>query len=502
MSAVTAPQNVPTGWSQAWFIGWLRDYLWPLLSEPKEGFVDLRDFRGLDLKGNHDCSSLVRRAHLEAAADALLVRAPITPRNGGILLGTQVDMAASMHGQGGNGYKEGFARTRFIPGMTDGTAALRALSLQGFDFRRFAVESAVSSPNPNPSGGNVQQCFGIQLGKAPALIVGAAKTTIDGTPSTTNVTLETAYLNSYEAGDVVTFDNIGGMGNLNFGMTPRFTINAINRLARKFTVTTADNSGWGAYTADTGIVYPNRLGYGLGAEWACSRGVLEDVTVVGCAVNFHLAGWLNRFSGIKSFNGTLGLDGGYLNSESLDYIAEQCWQAFQLLGCNDLDIERLEDEGAGTGNDQGAASTIDYSTGVRCRNYSGEGARSTATPWMKWGSRSACKDIRFSGTCEEGGSGGVSIAIDRVNRPKLPVCKGGFSTTANTTLMQGTVTMSGTSEAVAFASDQEDAEYRVILTAREDPGGRIWADSHAVDGFTVHCSASSTAEIDWQVIRP
>lgn len=496
------PVEIPVKWDHNWFRGWYRDVFQRLVGNVAAGEVDLRDWTGLDLRGNHDCSSIVQAAHTQGAAEALMVVAPITPANGGILLGSRVDLLTSMRGRGGSGYHTGMPRTRFIPGITDGTAALRGQSLQGANFTNFAVSAVVSGQaNPHPSTGNVQNCIGLQLGKAPALIAAITKTT------STSLTIETKYLHTYETGDTLAFANIQGMGELNFG-TPttgiRYVVTGANHAAKTFTITTDDNTSWGAYSAK-GIIYPDLLANRLGADSACSRGLVRDVTGENCNVNFHLSGWLNDHWNLGSFNATLGFCGGFLNTNNLDLVTEGCYQSFQLMGCNRLLIHRLEDEGdSGTQpGTMGAPSTIDYCDDVKALNYASEGTRGTATPWMEWGKISYCRDIDFSkSSAAVGGSGGVSLAVYSVNRPLMPRCAGGFTTSADTTLMQGTASFTAdTMVAISFPTDQDDANYRVHLTPRGDPGGRLWVEAHAVDGFEIHCSSSATVDVDWQVVR-
>lgn len=407
----------------------------------------------------------------------------VTAPPGSYLISSTVTLKASMHGTGGNGYSASFGRARFVPTITDGTACLKATNKGGLDLRNFAVEPAIGSPNPNPSGGNVQNCIGLQLGKCATLAIAATQAN--------PCVITTKYLHTLETGDNITCENFAGMTGLNGNA---YTVTRIS--ATQFSLN-VNSSGFGAYTSG-GLVRPTDLGVAA----AVTRGVVENVTVSSCNVNFHLQGWLNRQVGVKSLNGTLGFDGSYLNTSVVDLVTENCWQAFQLLGCAGTMFERIEDEGGGV-NDLGAASTIDYCEHVSCAVYAGEGSRSTATPWIAMGGVSACRDINFyNGFAYSGGSGGVSITVDRVNRFTLPVCLNGYSTTASTTPWHGTATfVAATTVAVAFASTQFDGNYQVRLTPKADPVGRLWVSAIADTGFTINNSSSTSIDVDWEMVR-
>lgn len=444
---------------------------------------------GADPTGVADSTAAVNAAHIAAenATPKGLVVAPI----GKYKLASTVTLRASMHGLGGNGYTANFARAVFVPTITDGTAALKGTALSGFDFRNFAVDPAIGSPNPNPSGGNVQNCIGLQLGNCAAL---AATISL---PSTTTALITTKYLHTFATGDSVVISNVSGLtgGALNFnGGT--YTVTRVS--ATQFTVVTtgrvADNSVWSAYSSG-GLIYPSDLG----ASKACTRGRIKDVSVSSCNVNFHIQGWLNDVGPLMSVNGTLGFDGSYLNTSTLWLCTEQTWQAFQLLGCNVTNIVCLEDEGAGA-NNMGAPSTIDYSAYVTCQSYSGEGTRTTG-PWMTWGGVSYCRDIHFPyGFAYAGAGGGVSVAVNLVNRFTLPVCLGGYSTTASTTSMKGTATLVAGTKTITFPTTQDDANFFVFLTGAANETFKVTAK--ATTGFVITSSnGASTTTVDWFVVR-
>lgn len=458
----------------------------------KSDFLDIRSF-GADPTGVNDSTAAVQAAHDAAAASTPIpiVAAPF----GAYKISSTVTLKASMHGLGGNGYAATMGRAVFVPTITDGTACLKALDTQGLDLRSFAVQPEVSGTvNPHPSSGNVQNCIGLQLGKAPALISAVTL------PTTTTALVTTKYLHTYETGDSVVASNVAGLTGGAAGFTGgTYTVTRVS--STQFSLDTsgrvADNSVWTAYSG-RGMVYSVQLG----GESDCSRGVVEDVTVQNCNVAFHICGWLNKYSGLKALYSTLGLDGGYLNTCVLDLVTENCYQSVQLLGCNDTSISRIEDEGSGTGR-LGAPSTIDYSAYIECAVWATEGTRSTNTPWLTIGGVTYTNDIHIRGGHFATAPGGaVSVAVDRLDRFTLPVCRGGYSTTANTTSMKGTATFAAaTTVAVAFPTTQYDAVYRVMLTPQADPVGRLWVSSKATTGFTINNSSSTSIAVDWQVVR-
>ncbi len=378
-------------------------------SSDTDHVVDIRDY---GIRNGDDVTTALTAAHVAAAAAS----PPRTVRVPAWTLGisSRVPLLASMRGTGGNGYSSTMARTVFVPTITDGTAALRALAKTGIDLRDFAVEASVATPNPNPSGGNVQQCIGLQLGKCVALMSAATRAN--------PCVITTKYLHGFDTGDTVTIDNVAGMTNLN-GNT--YTVTRISSTTFSIGV---NSSAYGVYTSG-GMVYPSDLG----VSTAVTRGVIQHVTAANMAVNFHLSGWLNRHVGLKSFNGTLGFDGSYLNSGDLDVITENCWQAVQLLGCNGTVLRRMEDEGAGV-NDMGASSTIDYCDGITCHAWNSEGTRrAPVTPWLAIGGVSFCREIHIQGGHIGAAAGSVSVALGNVTGYTLPYLESGYSVTSSTT---------------------------------------------------------------------
>ena len=458
----------------------------------KSDFLDIRSF-GADPTGVNDSTAAIQAAHDAAAAltPIPIVAAPF----GQYKITSTVTLKASMHGLGGNGYTSSMGRAVFVPTITDGTACLKATAKQGLDLRSFAVQPTVSgATNPDPTTGNVQNCIGLQLGKGPALA-----STIS-LPSTTTALITTRYLHTFEDGDSIVIANVSGMtgGAANFtGGT--YTVTRVS--ATQFTVDTsgrvADNSVWSAYSSG-GFAYPADLGVAT----ACTRGVVEDITIQNCNTAFHLSGWLNKHIGLKGLYSTLGFDGGYLNTGLLDLVTENCYQAVQLLGCNDTSITRIEDEGGVTGAMK-ASSTIDSCQFLKCAVWTTEGTRATNTPWLNIGLVSYCKEINIDGGHFSAAPGGaVSVALGSCNRFRLPTCLSGYSKTANTTSMKGTATFSAaTTVAVAFPTTQEDAVYKVMLTPQADPVGRLWVSSKATTGFTINNSSSTSIAVDWQVVR-
>jgi hypothetical protein len=228
--------------------------------------------------------------------------------------------------------------------------------------------------------------------------------------------------------------------------------------------------------------------------------VIENVTVFGCRTNFVLQGWLNKHTGLKSFYGTVGFDGSYLNTNTLDLVTENCYQAFQLLGCNGLHILRLEDEGGVTG-DLGAASTIDFSQYVNCSMYSGEGTRNSG-PWMTWGGVSYNREIHFPhGFVYEGAAAGVSIAVANTDGYTVPTCVGGISTTGSSQAYSGTATFAAATTVAVTIPTQTNTDYRVLITPQADPVGRLYVTGKTTTGFTITNTTSTSIAVNWQVAR-
>ena len=364
------------------------------------------------------------------------------------------------------------------------------MNLHGYDLRNFAIEPAVGTPNPNPSGGNVQNCIGLQLGKSPALI---STSTVITKANPCVVT--TKYLHGYETGDYIAISNVSGMSeiniyayttiatanisagattlvgawntgfvigqyitiNLNDGSDHYATITNIAGTTFTFSpaVPSAANIGkavghvgyrvtrinatsfsipinstpFSTHTAG-GLIYPLGLGAAHGSgnpTTACTRGVLEDVTITSCALNFDITGWLSKQIGLKSFSATLGFAGGYLNTNLLDLVTENCWQGMQLLGCNQLNVLRFEDEGVdytATGGSAygGAANSIDYCQDIDIQMIGTEGVRkpSSPTPWLEIGKVSYNKSINIHGGNIAAANGTYGITVNNTDGFTLP----------------------------------------------------------------------------------
>lgn len=382
-------------------------------------YVDPRDWDDYDDSGDTDQSVLLNQAHAQAYDDGLLLRVPPTPPLGGLLLGSTVNLQASMWGLGGNGYSSAFARTRFIPSITNGTAAFSGFSKNGLDLRYFTIEPILSgSAIPNPTGTNLPRCIGLQLGRGPCLITDIT--------ATNPAVVTTKYIHTLQSGDAITIANVSGMSEINSGT------GTVTRLTAYTFSVNINASGYTAYTSG-GLVYPTDLG----VSTACTRGVIEDVTISGCETNFHLMGWLNRHSGLKSFNARLGLDYGYGNTNYLDYVSENTWQAYQLLGCNDTFISRIEDEGAGT-DFLGVPSTIDYSAYVTIGSIAGEGTRTYDNEWLVVGGVSFTNDFRILGGHLQAPATKMPIKFNSVRGFQIPDGMG-YNATANTTRAYSTI---------------------------------------------------------------
>ena len=367
--------------------------------------VRLEDWNGLDLTGGNDMQSIIALGQAQAASDNRILVVPV----GSMLCGTTVPITASMRGSGGGGYSSSFARTSFVPGMTDGSPCLKAVNKHGLDLRDFTVDA-------NKDVSLTQNCIGIQLGQGCSLISSTTP------PTQANpCVITTKYYHTFQTGDSVTVANVLGMTALNGGP---YTVTRIN--ASSFSVN-VDSSAFGAYTSG-GFVRPTDLG----AANNVGRGVLENVFVNGMKVGFHLQGWLNKQLGLRANNCTLGLSGSYLNTNLLDLVTERCGQAVELLGCNKLHILRLEDEGPTSGA-LAVPSTIDYSDTVICDVWSTEGARSTNTEWLTIGGVSSCEEIHIKdGILSAAPGGAKSVVLNMVTGFTLPpTMDSGFSTTSS-----------------------------------------------------------------------
>lgn len=374
--------------------------------------VRLEDWSGLDLTGSNDCASIVRAAHVQANSAGWPIGLPV----GRIAIGSAVELKANMAGVPGNGYN-GQARTVFVSSVAGGGAALYSPDVEGLDLRYFAIESTTPAANPNPSGGTALLGAGLRLGTPPAIVTNITKAA--------QPTVTTKFIHAFRVGQTVMFENVRGMVELE-GLT-----GTVVSVPTPYTFTVNRDTSAMTTFSSRAIVH---LSDGSSSA-SGNRGVLEDITVSGFAVNFQIAGWLARMMGLKSLYGTLGFDGGYLNSTLLDLWCEQTYQGAQFMGCTGTTILRMQEEGSsgGSGGDLGSASTIDFCNSMDFRSWVGEGTRYGATPWVHVGYNSYSEEIHIArGSLSDPGGGGVSAALDNVDRWTLPKCIAGYSTTGNT----------------------------------------------------------------------
>lgn len=378
----------------------------------RQRVVRLEDWSGLDLTGTNDCASILAAAHAQATTDGCPVIVPSVPRTStaGILIGSTVDLTASMVGAGASvSYLR--PRTRFIPGMTDGSACLRAVSMEGMALRDFMIQYLPGgSPNPNPSGGNVRSAIGLQLGRACAIATAATQAN--------PCVITTRHPHQLQTGDSVRFAAVRGMTELNYASNGNisYTVTRIN--ATSFSIG-VNSTGYTAYVR-SGLIYPSDLA----ASTAFVRGEVSNIFAYGMAVGISVTGWLNKMSNLRSNFCTLGFDGSYLNSAFLDaLILEGNWQSYQLLGCNVLTIGVLEEESVDAADVLGLPSTIDYSNWIEIDNYSGEGTRSGApsSNWLRIGYEVTADDVHIrNGFCTEPSGGTKAVQIYASNRWSLP----------------------------------------------------------------------------------
>lgn len=454
---------------------------------------------GADRTGVANSAQAFIDAHGEA--DAASPKGVVTMPTGKYRWDSTVDALVPMFGLGGNSYKEGMGASIIVPTMTDGSPALRARALQGWHFRNFAIMASNATPNPNlDTGYNLLNATGIQLGLPPAIIKNITRIT------SSVLRFETKHPHALRVGDVLRFDNLTSMTQLNStgSTTPNdvggpFTVTQVANNNLYFRVATAvDNTSWGSFSG-SGICYPDDLGVAT----ACSRGVMENVTVANMRVNFQIAGWLNRLVGLKSINGALGFDGGYLNTCLLDLVCENSYQGAQFMGCNKTIVSRYEDEG-GLANDGDlrAATTIDYSQFMRFLMYSTEGGRNANTPWLEAGLVSYCQDIHILGGLLAAATGGAySAAIGNVDGYRLPHCVSGHSTTASSRPYCGTASFSSGTTVTVNIPTQADTSYRVNLTPTSDPSGRLYVSAKTTTTFTVTNTTSGSSSFDWSIER-
>ena len=363
--------------------------------------------------GVADDTAAIQAAHTAAAAAT--PKGKVVVPIGTYKITSTVNLLTSMHGLGGQGYTSSHPRAVFVPTITNGTPALRGLDLDGANFTNFSVDTG----EPCSTALN---CIGLQLGQCNGLIASITKTT------STSLTIVTKYLHTFAVGDSVTFASVTGMTEL----TGAYTITGVTLTSKSFTVTTVDNSGWGTFTPGThkGLIFSTDLGVAT----KVGRGVQRDIYVNGCATGFHLAGWINTQTGLYATNCTLGLDGSYLNSNVLDLSTENCGQAVQLLGCNKLNILKLEDEG-GVAGSLAAASTIDYSNTINVGIWSTEGTRTTDTPWLEIANVNLCYDVHIPrGIFGATPGSAKSVTLGNVTRYTLPdpaQITDGFSVTSS-----------------------------------------------------------------------
>lgn len=458
------------------------------------GIVRLDDWslNANDKNGTNDVSSRLNTWQLQAQSDGRIAVAP-----GGVTLlcGSTVNLKTSTTTMGGNGYDPNGARTVFAPGMTDGSACLRVVGddYAGLDLSGFSIDSFVGSPNPNPSGGNVKACIGLQLGKGCSIITGVTKAN--------PCVITTKYYHLLEVGDKFVTENMVGATELEGDTGYVLTVPTKNTFTFSTTLGGAavDSSAFVA-VGTKGLVRP----FDLGVADKISRGSVRDITITSCAVAASIEGWLGKVS-LKCLNSTVGFMGHYLNGMPLDLVVENNWQGFQLLGCTGTAIGRLKEEG-GTGNDLGAPSTIDYSEHVTCANYGGEGSRQATAnnAWMDWGLVSACRDIHFPhGFVYAGGAGGVSIALGNISGFTVPERTiNGYSTTGSTKGYKGTTAFSAATTVVVTIPTQVDTSYQVLFNVvNADPVNRFWVSTKTTTTFTLNCSAATSLSVDWQVVR-
>jgi hypothetical protein len=82
-----------------------------------------------------------------------------------------------------------------------------------------------------------------------------------------------------------------------------------------------------------------------------------------------------------------------------------------------------------------------------------------------------------------------------------PFLLGSLSSTL-TTVRNGSATFSAaTTVAVALGVTLPSSTYRVILTARADPVGRLWVASPTTTGFTITNSSSTSITVDWVLLQ-
>jgi len=379
------------------------------------GWVNLLDYNA-DPTGVADSASAITNAH--AAAAALSPKALVIAPIGQYKVASTATLLASMWGLGGQGYSSNFGRAVFVPTITNGTPALKAVNKNGLYFANFAVDTGQAT-------NAALNCIGLQLGQCAALIYSITKT------NSTTLTIVTEYLHTFQAGDAITFASVTGMVEL----TGNYTVLAATHSTKTFTITTANNATWGTFTPGThvGLIHPTDLGEAN----LVARGVQDNLYVSGCATGFHLQGWLNKQLGLFATNCTLALDGSYLNSNTLDLTTENCGQAVQLLGCNKLNILKLEDEGdnpAGTNGQLLKPSTIDYSDTINVGMWSTEGTRGADTAWLTVGGVNLCLDIHIPhGIFSATPGSAKSVVLGNVTRWTLPRrMTNGYSTTAST----------------------------------------------------------------------
>lgn len=449
---------------------------------------DITDYGASTSKTGAENATAINAAHAAAAAaDPVGI---VTGPCGDFLVGSTVTLQAHMIGPGGNGYSADFGRLRFMPEMSDGSACFKGTLQSGFQLEGFSIEPFGGLTNPNPSGGDVQQCVGLQLGKGCSIITSATKAN--------PCVITTKYYHFLETNDKIVTENMVGMTELE-GDTYYVTVLTPTTFQISLTAGGAliDSSGYGA-VGTSGLVRP----YDLGVGTKCSRGVIRDVTVSGMAVGASIEGWFNDIS-MKCLNSTVGYMGHYNNSSTIDLVLENNWQGHQLLGCTGTFFPKTKEEG-GTGNDLGAPSTIDYCEHLHWGTYGGEGSRQAAGgAWLSIGLVSSAREIHLPhGFLYAGGSAGVSVALGNVNGYSLPERTiGGYSTTGSTRGYKGTATFSaGTTVAVTIPT-QVDTNYQVILTPQADPVGRLYAASKTTSGFTITNTSSTSIAVDWQVVR-
>ena len=175
-----------------------------IIRGPVIAIYDITEFGASPNASGAVNSAAVQAAHVAAAAAS--PPGIVTGPCGDFPMATTVTVMATMVGPGGLGYSGSFGRLRFMPEMTDGSPCIFMESEAGFVLEKFAIEPAISQPNPNPSGGNVQQCIGLQLGRGCSIITSSTKAN--------PCVISTKYYHFLKDGQRIVTENMVGMTEL------------------------------------------------------------------------------------------------------------------------------------------------------------------------------------------------------------------------------------------------------------------------------------------------